>query len=292
MEDRKLPITVGQGAGAQVVTLDLPEFTMIGATTRAGPPDHAVARPLRRHPPPGASTSRADLARDRPALGRHPRAWRWTTREPRRSPRAPAEPRGWPTVCSGARATSPRCAGAGHIDASVAREALDLLEVDEAGTRPARPRDPVVASARSSAAVRWDCPRLPWPWARRRTRSRTCTSPICSSRASSCGRPAGAWPRMPLPPHRGGAARRQRPAALLDPWLTCPLGHRLPFKPSCPSSSARTAGTVASPRSGPPASRAAPVPARSVASGSSSSSSTTTTRLPTPPSSCSTSRLG
>ena len=36
MEDRKLPITVGQGAGARVVTLDLPEFTMIGATTRAG----------------------------------------------------------------------------------------------------------------------------------------------------------------------------------------------------------------------------------------------------------------
>ncbi|MDQ5831870.1 MAG: AAA family ATPase, partial [Actinomycetota bacterium] len=36
MEDRKLPITVGQGAGAAVVTLDLPEFTLIGATTRAG----------------------------------------------------------------------------------------------------------------------------------------------------------------------------------------------------------------------------------------------------------------
>ena len=36
MEDRRLPITVGQGAGARVVTLDLPEFTLIGATTRAG----------------------------------------------------------------------------------------------------------------------------------------------------------------------------------------------------------------------------------------------------------------
>jgi Holliday junction DNA helicase RuvB len=36
MEDRKLPITVGQGAGARVVTLDLPDFTLIGATTRAG----------------------------------------------------------------------------------------------------------------------------------------------------------------------------------------------------------------------------------------------------------------
>jgi Holliday junction DNA helicase RuvB len=36
MEDRRLPITVGQGAGARVVTLELPPFTMIGATTRSG----------------------------------------------------------------------------------------------------------------------------------------------------------------------------------------------------------------------------------------------------------------
>jgi holliday junction DNA helicase RuvB len=36
MEDRRLPITVGQGAGARVVNLDLPPFTLIGATTRAG----------------------------------------------------------------------------------------------------------------------------------------------------------------------------------------------------------------------------------------------------------------
>ena len=36
MEDGRLPITVGQGAGARVVTLDLPPFTLVGATTRAG----------------------------------------------------------------------------------------------------------------------------------------------------------------------------------------------------------------------------------------------------------------
>jgi holliday junction DNA helicase RuvB len=36
MEDSRLPITVGQGAGARVVTLELPPFTLIGATTRAG----------------------------------------------------------------------------------------------------------------------------------------------------------------------------------------------------------------------------------------------------------------
>jgi Holliday junction DNA helicase RuvB len=36
MEDGCLPITVGQGAGARVVTIDLPPFTLIGATTRSG----------------------------------------------------------------------------------------------------------------------------------------------------------------------------------------------------------------------------------------------------------------
>ncbi len=36
MEDGMLPITVGQGAGARVVTLPLPPFTLIGATTRTG----------------------------------------------------------------------------------------------------------------------------------------------------------------------------------------------------------------------------------------------------------------
>ncbi len=36
MEDRQLPITLGVGAGAKIVTLDLPSFTLVGATTRAG----------------------------------------------------------------------------------------------------------------------------------------------------------------------------------------------------------------------------------------------------------------
>src|SRR5437660_3572435 len=36
MEDRCLPITVGQGAGARVGPLGLPPLTLVGATTRAG----------------------------------------------------------------------------------------------------------------------------------------------------------------------------------------------------------------------------------------------------------------
>jgi holliday junction DNA helicase RuvB len=36
MEDRRLPIVLGQGVGARTVTLDLPAFTLVGATTRTG----------------------------------------------------------------------------------------------------------------------------------------------------------------------------------------------------------------------------------------------------------------
>ena len=91
MEDGELPVVLGQGAGARTVTLDLPPFTLVGATTRAGllttplrdrfgvchrlehydPRPGADRRPLRRHP------RRRDRARgergDRRALPRHAR---------------------------------------------------------------------------------------------------------------------------------------------------------------------------------------------------------------------------
>lgn len=43
MEDFQLPITIGEGPGARVVTIDLPRFTLVGATTRAG----LLSTPLR-----------------------------------------------------------------------------------------------------------------------------------------------------------------------------------------------------------------------------------------------------
>ncbi len=36
MEERRLPVVLGQGIGARTVTLDLPPFTLVGATTREG----------------------------------------------------------------------------------------------------------------------------------------------------------------------------------------------------------------------------------------------------------------
>ncbi len=73
MEDGELPVVLGQGAGARTVTLPLPPFTLVGATTRVGPADDATARPLRRLPPARALQRRApgaDRRRARPASSR------------------------------------------------------------------------------------------------------------------------------------------------------------------------------------------------------------------------------
>jgi holliday junction DNA helicase RuvB len=131
MEDRKLPITVGQGAGARVVTLDLPEFTLIGATTRTG----LLTTPLR------------DRFGVTHRLGLYEPAQ--LARIVRRSAgilEVDVDDEGAETIASRSRGT-PRVAnrllkrvrdfaevrGAGSIDARVAREALELFEVDEAG---------------------------------------------------------------------------------------------------------------------------------------------------------------
>ena len=132
MEDRQLPITVGAGAGARVVTLDLPAFTLIGATTRAGPADHPAARPLR-HPAPARPLRRRRPRAHRHPLGARARRARSTPAARGRSPSAPAAPRAWPTGSCAGCATSRRSTAAARSTQTVAGAALDLLEVDHAG---------------------------------------------------------------------------------------------------------------------------------------------------------------
>ncbi len=131
MEDRRLPITVGQGAGAAVVSLDLPAFTLIGATTRTG----LLTTPLRDR---FGVTHRLDLY----AVGDLARI---VTRSAGIL-QVDIDDGGAEAIAARARGT-PRVAnrllkrvrdfaevrGGGRIDASLAREALQLLEVDEAG---------------------------------------------------------------------------------------------------------------------------------------------------------------
>ena len=131
MEDAALPITVGQGAGARVVTLPLPPFTLIGATTRTG----LLTTPLRdrfgiqhRLEHYGPDDLARIVRRSARLLGVE-----IPTTAPWRSPAAAAARRASPTGCSSASATTPRSATAASSPSDVAAEALDLLEVDHEG---------------------------------------------------------------------------------------------------------------------------------------------------------------
>jgi holliday junction DNA helicase RuvB len=131
MEDRRLPITVGAGAGARVVTLDLPSFTLIGATTRAG----LLTTPLRdrfgiQHRLDHYDA--ADLAR---IVTRSARVL--DVQIDAAGARAIADrSRGTPRVANRLLRRVRDFAqvhGGRPIDATVAGAALDLLEVDHAG---------------------------------------------------------------------------------------------------------------------------------------------------------------
>jgi Holliday junction DNA helicase RuvB len=131
MEDRRLPIVLGQGAGARTVTLDLPPFTLVGATTRTG----LLTTPLRErfglshrleHYP--ASELAEIVRRSAAILG------------------VRIDDAGAEAIASRARGT-PRVANrllkrvrdfaevrsSGAISADVAADALELLEVDTEG---------------------------------------------------------------------------------------------------------------------------------------------------------------
>jgi Holliday junction DNA helicase RuvB len=131
MEDGCLPITVGQGAGARVVTIDLPPFTLIGATTRTG----LLTTPLR---------DRFGIQHRLEHYAPHDLA-----RIVRRSARlleVAIEDDGAVAIAARSRGT-PRVAnrllkrvrdyaqvrGTGVVTGAAAADALDMLEVDHAG---------------------------------------------------------------------------------------------------------------------------------------------------------------
>jgi Holliday junction DNA helicase RuvB len=131
MEDGQLPITVGQGAGARVVTLDLPPFTLIGATTRAG----LLTTPLRdrfgiqhRLEHYGAEQLAQIVRRSAGLLA--------IAIEPAGAHAIAARSRGTPRVANRLLKRVRDYAevrGDGTVTAAVAGHALDLLEVDHEG---------------------------------------------------------------------------------------------------------------------------------------------------------------
>ncbi len=131
MEDRRLPVVLGQGAGARTVTLDLPPFTLIGATTRTG----LLTTPLR----------------DRFGVSHrlehyHPSDLRRIVHRSAGILEMSVEEGGAEAIATRARGT-PRVAnrllrrvrdfaevrGDGVVTAEVATDALEMLEVDGAG---------------------------------------------------------------------------------------------------------------------------------------------------------------
>jgi Holliday junction DNA helicase RuvB len=134
MEDYKLDIIVGKGPSARTIQLDLPRFTLVGATTRLG----SLSNPLRNR---FGSTSRLEF---------------YTQDEMKRIIRRSGTilgidvaPEGAQAIAGASRST-PRVANRllrrvrdfaeihskPMIDHAVSREALDLFEVDEIGLEP------------------------------------------------------------------------------------------------------------------------------------------------------------
>ena len=131
MEDGCLPITVGQGAGARVLTVDLPPFTLVGATTRAG----LLTTPLRdrfgiqhRLEHYGHDDLATIVHRSARLLG--------VAIEPEGAHAVAARSRGTPRVANRLLKRVRDYAEVRHggvVTGAVAASALDLLEVDQQG---------------------------------------------------------------------------------------------------------------------------------------------------------------
>ena len=132
MEDYCLDLMIGKGPAARSIRLNLPHFTLIGATTRIA----LLTSPLRDRFGVVYRLDFYDQEAMRSIVHRSAApSWEYpsTSREPMRSPRAPAARRASPTACSNACATMPRCAASGVIDRDTASAALGMLQVDDLG---------------------------------------------------------------------------------------------------------------------------------------------------------------
>jgi len=131
LEDFRMDILVGTGPGARTHSMPIPHFTAIGATTRQG----LVSAPLRgrfglvlRLNPYGEDELAAIVRRSAQLLG--------VTVDPQGAEEIARRSRGTPRIANRllrrVRDYAQVRAG-GHVDLAVAKNALDLLEVDRFG---------------------------------------------------------------------------------------------------------------------------------------------------------------
>src|SRR5436190_13239828 len=131
LEDFRLDIIVGQGAAARTLTLDLPPFTLVGATTRTG----LLTTPLRDR---FGLTFRLDLYThaELGAIVRRSARILGVEIEPDAADEIARRSRGTPRIANRILRRVRDVAEvrhAGAITTDIADEALELLEVDEAG---------------------------------------------------------------------------------------------------------------------------------------------------------------
>ncbi len=136
MEDFQLDIMIGEGPGARSIKIDLPPFTLVGATTRAG----LLTSPLRdrfgivqrlEFYGDGGPASASSCAR--PASS----ACRWMTAgaDADRAALARHAAHRQPAAAPGARLRR-GAAAIGRVTDAIAQSALDLLDVDPQGFDP------------------------------------------------------------------------------------------------------------------------------------------------------------
>ena len=132
MEDFQLDIVLGKGPAARSIRLDLPRFTLVGATTRTG----LITGPLRdrfglvaRLDYYDAADLEAIVVRAAGILGVDIDR----RRAPPRSPAGPGARPASPTGCCAGSATSPRCGATARIDEATAHDGLAVFGVDELG---------------------------------------------------------------------------------------------------------------------------------------------------------------
>jgi Holliday junction DNA helicase RuvB len=131
LEDFRLDIVVGQGPAARTLTLDLPEFTLVGATTRTG----LLTTPLRDR---FGMTFRLDYydARELGTIVRRSGRILDVEIEDDAADEIARRSRGTPRIANRILKRVRDVAQVRHdgaITTSIAREALELLEVDERG---------------------------------------------------------------------------------------------------------------------------------------------------------------
>jgi len=131
LEDFRLDIVVGQGPAARTLTLDLPHFTLVGATTRTG----LLTTPLRDR---FGMTFRLDYygVDDLATIVRRSARILAVEIEPKAASEIAARSRGTPRIANRILRRVRDVAEVRHqgaVTMAIAREALKLLEVDEAG---------------------------------------------------------------------------------------------------------------------------------------------------------------